>query len=507
MKIWGKYLLWTSIVTFWGILCFVVPDFLDNPTTTWQSALWQIGYICELYISNFGLLYIIGLSKYVAAICYPIYAILGAAVAYFRVAQCATITPMIIEATINTNASEVNSVVSWHLIAYILLNLLLVAFLLWYRFRINAPKYAWGHAIGCLLLLLGFYNSHPLIRTTINQHYPYNVAYSTSQYLKIQKLVSKERTMPYVYAKEDIDSLDIIFVIGEAMRSDHLSINGYERNTTPRLQARANIVSFPNIYSEYTWTARSVPHIVTIADSIHPEAAFTTTSFVSCLEQFGYQSAWISNQDYDRSYVTFIFEADTLIFPHFDKDVSVPVSDEWVDIDLIAPLHDCLSRGYAKNISVIHTIGSHWYYNNHVSPEFKIFQPITDNHVVVSNTIEQVVNSYDNTVCYLDYFLDSLCASLSTRKALVIYLSDHGESLGESRTFFHAGNNEESHYPACLVWYSDAYALAFPDKVNALHLNSQKEYRTDFLFYSILSAAGVAPQENRVELDIFSAAK
>ncbi len=502
MKQFAQYLLWVLITTLWATICFIVPDFLDNPTNTFYSVIIQIGYISALGIGLFWILYLAGLNKYVAAIFLPIFGIGGAGVAYFRVAQCATVTPMIVEATLHTNAGTVAGVVSWQLVVYILFNIILAGIILWWRFRLDAPKYVWWHALGCLILLVSYYNFNSRLHQSMNQRYPYNVVYSTVEYLKMQRLITEERTMPAVLLANDIDSLDVIFVLGEAMRSDHLGLNGYERNTTPRLQARANVVALPNIYSEYTYTSASVPHIMTIADSINPEASFNTTSFISCFEQYGYESAWISNQDYGKTYVSFIYEADTLIFPHADK--SVFVYNEWVDIDLIAPLQACLNRESTKNIAVIHTIGSHWYYNNHVPKEMQVFQPVTNNRVVASNTVEQVINSYDNTTYYLDYFLDSLYNTLNNRNAIVLYLSDHGESLGENGRFFHAGSGEETHYPACIVWYSDKYAQTFPDKIKALHLNHIKPYKTDFLFYSILSAAGIIPVDNRPELDIFT---
>ncbi len=479
-----------------------MPDFLDSPTNTFYSVIIQIGYIGALGGGLFWILYLAGLNKYVSAVFLPIFAIGGASVAYFRVAQCATITPMIIEATLHTNAGTVAGVVSWQLFVYILVNLMLAVLFLWWRFRIEAPQYVWWHAVAGLLLLLGYYNFNSRLHKSMNQRYPYNIVYSMAEYLKMQRLITEERIMPEVHCTSDIDSLDVVLVLGEAMRGDHLSLNGYERNTTPRLQARNNVVALSNMYSEYTYTSASVPHIMTIADSIHPEAAFNSTSFICCMEQLGYQSAWISNQDYGKTYVSFIYEADTIIFPHADK--SVFVYNEWVDMDLVAPLQDCFNRGYSKNIAVLHTIGSHWYYNNHVPQDMQVFQPVTNNRVVACNTVKQVVNSIDNTAFILDYFLDSLYSTLADRRAIVIYLSDHGESLGENGNFFHAGSGEETHHPACIVWYSDKYAQAFPDKIKALHHNSTKPYRTDFLFYSILSAAGITPLDNRVELDVFT---
>ena len=131
---------------------------------------------------------------------------------------------------------------------------------------------------------------------------------------------------------------------------------------------------------------------------------------------------------------------------------------------------------------ILHTIGSHWYYNNHVPDKAVYFQPTTTNKVVTGNSIEQLVNSYDNTIRYMDYFLDSVISTFENEKAIVIYQSDHGEALGEDGVFLHANDAPFAKNPACVIWYSDSYAKAYPEKIKALVANKDKRYRTDYLF-------------------------
>ena len=82
------------------------------------------------------------------------------------------------------------------------------------------------------------------------------------------------------------------------------------------------------------------------------------------------------------------------------------------------------------NLYVLHSIGSYWYYNNHVPDSMQIFQPLTTARVAKQNTTEQMINSYDNTAYYLDYLLSDLISHLQNRTAIVFYQSDHGEVLG-----------------------------------------------------------------------------
>ena len=104
----------------------------------------------------------------------------------------------------------------------------------------------------------------------------------------------------------------------------------------------------------------------------------------------------------------------------------------------------------------------------------------------------------------MDFFVDSLIASIANKKAIVIYQSDHGEALGEEGEFLHANETEMAKHPACFIWYSDAYAEMYPDKIKALIANKDKRYRTDYLFYSILLATGIEAEGNCPEMNIFS---
>jgi glucan phosphoethanolaminetransferase (alkaline phosphatase superfamily) len=138
-----------------------------------------------------------------------------------------------------------------------------------------------------------------------------------------------------------------------------------------------------------------------------------------------------------------------------------------------------------------------------VPDEYNYFQPVTDNRVVTNNTPEAVINSYDNTIRYTDFVLDSVIERMEKRCAMVIYLSDHGESLGENGYWLHAAGAEETKYPACIIWYSYAFAQQYPDKIEALHANKNNHYRTDFLFHSVLSAAGISVADKDSTIHIF----
>ena len=496
-----RYLLFVCVVALWATIFFIVPDFLDNPIEGIKDVATILVYIIALGIGNFFLLYAIFSYKHVAAVLIPIYFVLGAAVAYYRYAYHVTITAVMLDVTFHTNPAEAAGVMSWQLFMYVLLNLCVAIGFVVFRYKKICLQHSYAHVIAACLLFTLYFNINGRLHVSMQQRYPMNIVCSLSDYVRMQSERSSERTMPSVTIDADVENLDVVVVIGEALRADHLGINGYVRPTTPLLEQRENVVSLPHIYSQHTHTAASLPHLLTPADSTNVELAYTSHSFIPCFSQAGFNTAWLSNQDYGHTYTCFISEADTAIFPNAGK--SVFVFHPWYDEDLLSPLDVLLNdSSNQKNLFVLHCIGSHWYYNNHVPEQLQQFQPVTTNRVITSNTPEQICNSYDNTALYLDFFLDSLISRFVDRTAIVFYLSDHGESLGENNTWLHAAGAEETKYPAAIVWYSDKYAALFPEKVNALKDNSQKHYRSDYLFYSVLSSAGIEAEGNNLSFNI-----
>jgi glucan phosphoethanolaminetransferase (alkaline phosphatase superfamily) len=195
-------------------------------------------------------------------------------------------------------------------------------------------------------------------------------------------------------------------------------------------------------------------------------------------------------------------ECDTIIYAHPEK--SVYNYNEWLDIDLLPFVAKTLEKETPKNLFILHTIGSHWYYNNHYTKQFGKFQPETKSRVINQNQPEEIINSYDNTILYTDFFLNEIIKMLENKNALMIYIADHGETLGEEGMWLHAGDNDASKNPAFIVWYSDQYKNKYPEKVNALIQNKNLRWRTDFLFHSILSGCNIPSIVIHNDLNIFS---
>lgn len=487
-----RFLPFVLLVTLWSTLCFALPDFLDNPVDGWRGRLTIAAYCIALGGAAFWPLIIGTLNRYVAAVLLPLYGALGAIVSYYRVAYHATITPIILDATFHTNAGTIAGVVDVSLIVWVVINLLIAVGFVWWRYRTIRVQHPWAWLVIALIALPAYYTFNGRLHQSINQRYPYNLPYNLYRYTHLQALRNQPRLMPEaVHVTDTQDSLTIVVVIGEAIRADHLGLNGYHRSTTPRMAQRTGVRTLGDVYSMHTHTAASVPHMLTPADSTHTEYAYSRESFIPYLQQEGFKTAWISNQDMNDTYAHFIHSADTMIFPN--KEKSVFVFDRWTDADLIRDVH-ALPQ-FPKQLLVLHTIGAHWYYANHVPADFEPYSPITINRVVTANDSLAVINAYDNCVAYLDLVLDSLCGMLSDRPAVLIYQSDHGESLGENGIYLHAAGAEETKHPAGLIWYSEAFGTRYPQQAAYIDSLPENGLTTDYLFPLVMYTAGLKLSE------------
>lgn len=499
----SKFYFFLILATLWSAIFFISPEFLDNPSEGINGFLIVSLHWLLVSVATFFVVYALAVNRYIFAISFPLFSLLGSILAFYRYAYKATLTPMLVDAALHNDIGTTLDLISPEMIIYVLISLGISIFFVRFRFRKIEISKGWIHLCIAVGILSMFFVLNERIKASILQRFPFSVYYNLSEYSKLHHDVSNVRINPDPTLKyESTDSITVVLVLGESLRADHLRLNGYGRQTNPFLSKRNRLISLPHIYSEYTNTNRSLPHILTRADSANIDIAFTESSFVSLFKQCGFSAAWISNQDPAETYVSFINECDTVIYAHPEK--SVYNYNNWLDEDLLDYTHKLLRKKNKRDLLILHTIGSHWYYNNHFSKKCELFKPVTQSRIIAQCSPEQIINSYDNTAVYTDYFLDRLFIQLQSKNAIVIFLSDHGEVLGEDGAWLHAGDNIASKNPACLVWFSDIYAMKYPEKLAALEGNQQKRYRTDFLFHSILDAGNIPSSVIRKDLNIFT---
>lgn len=305
-----------------------------------------------------------------------------------------------------------------------------------------------------------------------------------------------------------------ILIVGETSRAANFSLGGYERETNPLL-AKDNVVYFPKTASCGTATAVSVPCMFSnMPRTGYDESlAHHQEGLLDIIQRAGIQVQWNDNDGGCKGACDRV--------PHQDVTaLNLPgqcINGECYDDVLFHDLEKTIDSMQGDGVIVLHTIGSHGptYYNRY-PPEFRRFTPTCDTSEIQSCTQEQLKNSYDNTILYVDHIVDKAIKLLQSKQdkftTSLVYLSDHGESLGENGVYLHGlpysiAPETQKHVPM-LLWLSDDYQKRYGVNYACLQQKAKEnDYSQDNLFSTMLGLTGVETQEYRAADDILATCK
>lgn len=305
-----------------------------------------------------------------------------------------------------------------------------------------------------------------------------------------------------------------ILIVGETSRAANFSLGGYDRETNPLL-AKDNVVYFPKTSSCGTATAVSVPCMFSnMPRTGYDESlAHHQDGLLDIIQRAGIQVLWNDNDGGCKGACDRV--------PHQDvTDLKLPgecIDGECYDDVLFHGLEQTIDNMRGDGVIVLHTIGSHGptYYNRY-PPAFRRYTPTCDTSEIQSCSQEQLKNSYDNTILYVDYIVDKAIKLLQSKQdkftTSLVYLSDHGESLGENGVYLHGlpytiAPETQKHVPM-LVWLSDDYQKRYGINYSCLKKQAKEDdYSQDNLFSTMLGMTGVETQEYRAADDILATCK
>jgi len=304
----------------------------------------------------------------------------------------------------------------------------------------------------------------------------------------------------------------LILVLGETARMGNFGVNGYERATSPEL-SKENIVSLKGVMSCGTSTATSVPCMFSHLGKEQFEARKNNfESLIDVLNHAGLAVLWIDNQSGCKGVCERVPQALTkeLLHPTLCKN------GECFDEIMLQKLDDRIQALPAERrakgvVIVMHQMGSHGpAYYKRVPDNFKKFQPECKSNALQECSREQVVNSFDNTILYTDYFLSQaiqwLKKSESTSATALLYVSDHGESLGENNLYLHGlpyrvAPDVQKRVP-WITWWSDRFEKQTGLSRNCLKNKTNASLTHDNYFHSVLGLLNISTAVYQDKLDI-----
>ena len=303
-----------------------------------------------------------------------------------------------------------------------------------------------------------------------------------------------------------------ILIIGESARRDSWSAYGYSRKTTPNIdRLQSEFILFKNAVADANVTVCAVPILLTGMSPARFDMKAVRGNLVDLAGEAGYSTAWLMNQDPHISLLTGV-HAERMVYPPSLKTLAA--SRLPLDQILLPEFkRQIASRGRAQFIG-LHVIGSHWAYDSRYPAAFELFgsgRVLTSADAISGKPDPQIVDAYDNSVAYTDWFLAQIidAARGLSVPATVTYFSDHGEDLyaldGMSGHGAAVYSKHQFDIPA-FVWVNAAYRQAHADKVRALEQNASKEIRSHNVFYSMADLMGIHWPGQKPEESFASAA-
>ena len=465
-----------------------------------SDSFWLTFYEIYMYfIISFFSVWLFSFSKTLLRIWVIVLFVIAIIEVYFINSMGIHINKQIIKNVLATDTREAFELLNYHFFVYLLVMMAILG-ALWKicvtKMQQNSLKI---YFIGFFALIVLFFVStkinEPYYKHFIKRHTPkispINFFPALERYIDTKErdaeIVKRDISSSFSYENNESEPLFVVFVIGESTRADRFSLNGYKRDTNPLLSQEQNLISFKNASSCDTSTLSSVPCMVMRYTRKEFHFPVDETSFVDIFKKHGFDTYWITIQDEAPVIHTFCMEADKCI----------DWSSKKYDFELLKKFKEILKHEKRNTLIVLHTIGSHFDYNSRVPDNKKKFLPVYKNYFADSKQLRD--NGYDNTIVMIDEFLENIIDILRNKNALMIYSSDHGESLGEKQYGVFERNGHAAPYNIApkeqtnvpfVIWFSNKYLQSHPDvKLNRLD-RDMKDISHDNIFSTILGCSG-----------------
>lgn len=438
-----------------------------------------------------------------------VYLIASSAAAYFMDKYGTVIDYEMLINLLQTNVSEAGDLINFNMVARLaLLGLIPAVLVLLYKPSVYSHKMelrSKAFTALALVLVMGsciapftsqyasFFREHKTLRFYANPSY---FTYSLVRLAQVNMQDLDTSPPSEVAANTQLNepagsgknSELIIMVVGETARADRFSLNGYQRLTNPLL-AKEELVSFKHVTSCGTSTAVSVPCMFSNIkmDDFSIQKASKLENVLDVLKRKGVEILWRDNNSDSKGVALRVDYQD------FKTPANNTVCDEECrDVGMLKGLEEYIQARPGKDILIVlHQMGNHGpaYYKRYPK-EFEKFTPVCKTNELSKCTKEEIDNAYDNAILYTDYFLSQVIQFLKkhdkSHETAMLYVSDHGESLGEYGVFLHGAPRafapEAQTHVASVAWIGSQFDYSLSD----LKPYADKAFSHEDLFCTLL---------------------
>lgn len=467
---------------------------------SWNGIIIIVSLMILMLLLNAFVFYLIFfLSRVVGKFLLVLFFIINAIAVYFINTYGVIIDESMIGNILNTNYQESSSFFSIKLILYIiLLGVIPGVYIIKVKIiNVTLRRFLITSSLALLFILTLVFangsnwlwidkNSKKLGGLAMPWSYTVNISLF---YIHKHKANEKEILLPNATIKDNMKSV-VVLVIGESARSENFSLYGYNRNTNPLLSKTSNLFHF-NATSCATYTTAGVKCILEHTDSNKLYEILPNYLYRNNVAVIWRTTNWGEPPVHIKNYQ--------------NRDALKPnCKGEGCNYDeiLLAGLKEqILASTKNKILIVLHTSTSHGpTYSKKYPPQFESFKPVCNSVELGNCSQTELINAYDNTIVYTDYILSELINNLKQLPdydSAMIFVSDHGESLGENNLYMHGlpisiAPKEQYDIPF-IVWVSDGSKKLKPNKTVS----------QNYVFHSVLNFLNIQSPIYNEEMNIF----
>ncbi|WP_322783954.1 phosphoethanolamine--lipid A transferase [Legionella sp. PATHC038] len=434
------------------------------------------------------------------------------------------IDPTMITNVVSTDYQESSEFLQWRILPYFLFLGVLPCWMIWHIkiYKRSLPSY-WAGRLGTIFLSLCmmfggawaiFHELGPIHRERKQIIYlitPLNIissstkAYWRARQARVDKTKIKIGTDAHKLPRpENSKPRVIILVVGETVRAGNWGLNGYHRQTTPEL-AKRQVINFSEVTSCGTTTAVSLPCMFSPYGMHEYNSAKIdqTESLLHLLERTNVSVLWRDNQSGCKGV------CEDSMFEKLKKN-ALCQNKRCFDEVLLHQLQKRIINIKGDQLIILHMLGNHGpAYFERYPEQFKHWTPICETTDLSTCSQKALVNTYDNAILYTDSILAhaiDLLHNIKSHDTGLIYVSDHGESLGEHNLFLHGlpyfmAPDEQKKVPM-IFWLSEGLSKQLVMKENCLHNKQSDPISHDYLFSTLLSLFDVKAKEYNPKFDL-----
>ena len=494
-------------------LFFVCCDnftFFIKVTTVYPLAWENIGFLISLGVVLFCVITVVLLlvtNRYTLKPFVILLLLISSFTNYFMQTYNVIIDETMIQNTLETNMNESLDLLTSKLFVYVFLLGVIPSFIVFKlpvrygTFRQELASTLKGVVLSLLMIVIMLFSFSKFYTSFFRENKPLRFytnptfyLYSAGKYVhdtfykRDNTLQPLGRDAKLVKSTPETRKLTIV-VVGEAARANRFSLNGYERQTNPLLE-KEDIINLSNISSCGTSTAISVPCMFSHLErkNYSDKVAKNSENVLDILKHTGVSVLWRDNNSDSKGVALRVTYEDFRT-----AKTNTLCDEECRDEGMLVGLQSYVDAQKGDVMIVLHQMGNHGpaYYKRYPKA-YERFTPTCQTNQVEQCTTEEIGNAYDNAILYTDYFLSKTIAFLKENderfETALIYMADHGESLGEKGLYLHGipyfmAPREQTHVGA-FVWLGEKSK----QKINLEQFKEKAslDYSHDNLFHTIL---------------------